>query len=124
MKYINSNNNNRGITLYLSVMIMTVLLGIALGLNSIFVGQVKTIRAMGNSAIALTAADAGIEDVLFDGNNRQNPTDKSYVFPNNKATYDVKVTAGGVGVCPITYNFCIKSIGAYLGTRRAIEVVY
>lgn len=105
----------------MALMVMTILLAMALGLSTIFIGQTKTIKQMGNSVIALCAADAGIENVLL---NRSNPIDISETFLSNGASYQVLVTVGGTGSCPAESNFCIKSIGAYLGTRRAIEIVY
>lgn len=111
----------QGTSLYLSLMIMTILLSIALGLSTIFIGQSKMIKALGNSVIAFYAADAGVEEVLI---NRTNPSDIPQTNLPNGATYQVFVTAGGVGDCASENNYCIKSIGVYLETRRAIEIVY
>ena len=115
------NKPQQGISLYLGLMIMTILLSIALGLNTIFLGQTKMIKTLGNSIIAFYAADAGMEEVLMD---RTNPLDIPQTTLPNGATYQVLVTAGGVGDCSSDYNFCIKSIGIFQETRRAIEIVY
>ncbi len=113
MKHLKSQN---GISLYLSLMVVAILLAIAFGLSSILLGQLKTIKEMGNSVVAFYAADAGIEAVLV---NRSNPVDIVQTSLGNDATYQVVVTTGGD--CP---HYCIKSIGSYLGTRRAIEITY
>jgi len=111
----------KGASLYLALMVMTIMLSIALGLGSIFIGQTKMIKQMGNSVIALSAADAGIEAILL---NRSNPVDILETSLSNGATYRVVVAVGGTGDCPAGSNYCIKSIGSYLGTRRAIEITY
>lgn len=115
------NKLQQGVALYLSLIIMTVLLSIALGLSTIFIGQSKMIKALGNSVIAFYAADAGVEEVLI---NRIDPLDIPQTTLPSGATYQVFVTAGGVGDCSSENNFCIKSIGVYQETRRAIEIVY
>ena len=110
----------KGTSLYLAVAIMTILLAIALGISSIFLGQVKVIRGLGYSVIAFYAADAGIERILL---NRDAPLDIPSTLLSNGSVYQVSVTAGGVGSCTAQY-YCIKSIGSYKETSRAIEISY
>ena len=110
-----------GSSLYLALIMMTVMLGMALGLSSIFIGQTKTIKQMGNSVIALCAADTGIEIILLD---RNNPVSIPETVLSNDATYQVIVVAAGTGDCPALSHYCIKSIGSYLGTKRAVEIIY
>lgn len=122
MKYPTPNTKHqRGVSLYLALMVTTIMLAIALGLSSIFIGQTKTIKQIGNSVIALCAADTGIEVVLL---NRNNPASIPETALSNGATYRVVVSRGGMGDCSAENNYCIKSIGSYLGTRRAIEIIY
>jgi len=122
MKHSRSNiKHQRGAALYLAIVVMTVMLAMGLGLSSIFIGQIKTIKQMGNSVIALCAADTGIETVLL---NRNNPANIPITVLSNGATYQVVVVSGGTGDCPAESNYCIKSIGNYLGTRRAVEIIY
>lgn len=114
------NKSEKGITLYLSVVIMTIVLAIALGISTIFLGQVNVMRGMGHSVIAFYAADAGIEKILL---NRASP---SYIPPtalSNGAIYEVFVAAGGSPGCAAP-NYCIKSIGSYKEVNRAIEISY
>lgn len=120
MRSINFKNQ-QGVALYLSLVVITMMLAMGLGLSAIFIGQTKTIKQMGNSVIALCAADAGIETVLL---NRNNPSNIPVTLLSNGATYQVVVAAGGTGDCPAESNYCIKSIGNYLGTRRAVEIIY
>lgn len=113
-------NKEKGVSLYLSVIIMTVLLAIALGTSSIFLGQVDIMRDLGYSVIAFYAADAGIEMILMD---RNSPSDVPETALSNGATYQVFVEPTGSGGCLASY-FCIKSIGSYKETSRAIEITY
>lgn len=113
----------RGVSLYLALMIMTILLAIALGISAIFLGQTKMVRSMGYSVIAFYAADTGIEKVLMSRITETPPEDISETVLSNGATYQVFVTEGGTGNCAAP-NYCIKSIGKYQETKRAIEITY
>jgi len=74
---------------------------------------------MGYSVIAFYAADNGIEEVLMDNST---PTAISLTELPNGATYQVTVDANGPQCDAL--NFCIKSIGTYKTTKRAIEIKY
>lgn len=121
------NKSQRGVSLYLAIIIMTILLAIALGLSTIFLGQVVMLREMGYSVIAFYAADTGIEQILM---NRGSPSNLSgYLDLNNNnakdsddSSYEVIVTAPGSD-CTAS-NFCVKSIGTYQEVSRAIEITY
>lgn len=109
-----------GVSVYLAVAILGILLSIGFGVSTIFLGQVQTMRNTGYSVIAFYAADAGIEKILLV---RDAPADIPETVLSNGATYQVFVTAGGAGGC-VASNFCIKSIGKYKETSRAIEITY
>lgn len=113
-------NQEKGVSLYLALAILSIVLAIALGVSGIFLGQVDMMRSMGYSVIAFYAADAGIEVLL---ENRSSPGSILETLLPNEATYEVIVTAGGVGDCTADY-YCVKSIGRYKGTNRAIEIEY
>ena len=118
-----SKFSQKGISLYLSIMIMVILLAIVLGISGILIGQLKMMKGMENSIIAFYAADTGIEEVLM---NRSNPTSsctKSSPCELGDARYYLEVKANGEGECNAA-NFCISSVGTYKGTQRAIEVLY
>ena len=67
MKYF---NKEKGVSLYIAVMIIAILLAIVLGAGAILLGQLKVMKGMENSIMAFYAADSGIEEVLM---NRSNP---------------------------------------------------
>lgn len=103
----------KGVSLYLALLIMAILLSIGLGISAILFGQIKIIRGIGDSVVAFYAADTGIEEVLYRG------TDVSGVLENG-ASYSAQVLSSGPG-CPAS-NYCIKSVGIFKETRRAIEI--
>ncbi len=101
---------------------MAIFLAVALGLTTILIGQMGIMRGMGDSVVAFYAADTGIERILM---SRENPPPTLGDTFSNGASYSVTVTAGGATPdCNVQYTFCIKSIGNFRGTKRAIEITY
>ena len=114
-----------GVSLYLAITVLIILLAIVLGLTAILVSQIQMVREMGYSVIALSAADTGIEAVLVDWGTPDLTPGHYNGFLGNGATYEVFVTPAG-GSCT-ALNYCIKSVGTYPsseGVRRAIEITY
>ena len=121
-----SSQTQKGISIYLSLMIMTVLLAIALGVSTILISQQKSIKGMGNSVIAFYAADSGIEKMLYDAFRgvdiaancpESNPCQATL---ENGATYSIIVLPNTDPKCSGSY-YCIKSVGEYKETKRALE---
>ena len=118
-----SGGGQGGVSLYLTLMIVATLLSVALGISAIFLGQIETIRIMGNSVLAFYAADAGIEKVLMGRSNpSSNCTEVSPCALGNGAEYHIIIQTPGPN-CLAT-NYCITSVGSYKETKRAIEVSY
>ena len=117
------NKSQKGITLYLALAIMTIVLAIALGLSTIFIGQTKMIREMGYSVIAFYAADTGIEEVLVDRANPSSICTELSPCSLGQAKYYLDIKADTDPECDAD-NFCIKSVGSYRETKRAIEIEY
>lgn len=113
MLNINKKNNKgqEGVSIFLALVIMSVLLAVVLGLNTILIGQMKISREMGYSVNAFYAADTGIEVALY--NLRQEE-----IFPWQDQEYGYQVV---IYPCDKT---CIKSVGTYRGVQRAIEAIY
>ena len=118
----------KGVSLYLALIIMTLLLALALGVSAILFGQIRMMREMGNSVLAFYAADTGIERELYEGN----ATGTSYsgyldlnengVQDDEDSVYNIWVMSSGENGCPAHINYCIKSEGVYKEARRAIQV--
>lgn len=131
---MNKNKIQSGVSLYLAIIVMVILLAVVLGLTTILIEQMKMVREIGYSVIALSAADAGIERVLVDW--AAPTTTPSYYDDSlgNGANYQVSVLRGeataGVpdpGCTGAGLHYCITSIGTYPsneGVRRAIEITY
>jgi uncharacterized protein (UPF0333 family) len=109
---------NRGVSLLFAVLILSVVLSIGLGLSVLLIQQIKTISETGHSVIAFFAADNGIEEVLT----MATTTSIAETALPNGAKYEVIVTTPGPDCA--APNFCIKSIGSYGQTKRAIEIQY
>lgn len=121
------NFSQKGVSLYLALMVMTVLLAIALGVNTILVSQIKMIKGMENSVIAFYAADTGIEKILYDASQgidiiadcpESNPCQDSL---GNNASFSIVVLPNGESGCSAT-DYCIKSVGSFYETQRAIQI--
>jgi hypothetical protein len=125
-------NNQKGLSLYLAIMVMGIILAIVFGITTILLAQLESIKGMENSVVAFYAADTGIEKALTQ---RVNPVvfdgySETFNLNGTDVSYNIEVLTGGVGNCPATKPsgnpvlFCIKSAGIYKGTQRSIEVKY
>jgi hypothetical protein len=124
----------KGVSLYIAVTVMAVLLAIGLGLSTIITIQMKMVRETGESVVAFYAADTGIERAMYklykegvsppfqftlngyldlNGNGLQD---------SGEPTYQVIGTSPGES-CSADY-FCLKSTGIYKEVNRAIEASY
>ena len=110
--------DQRGVAIILALMVMSGILGMVLGLSATIVSEIQFNRSVGFSVPALYAADSGIEKVLV---NRDSPADISQTTLSNGATFEVVVTAGGLGSCAAA-SYCIISTGMFQDARRAIEI--
>ena len=147
----NKKESQRGVSLYLAVVILAILLPVAIGLSSIVIFQFKMTRELGNSVVAFYAADSGLERTLkavFDhiDNPEENPLEPSYPGSlDNDSKYEARVVCCWSGnescyyysgaenpkQCPSglqedenckATRFCVRSVGSFKNTKRAIEV--
>lgn len=133
---LNIKKRQRGISLYFAIVVLSILLGIGVGLNEIILPQMKMIRQVGNSIFALHAADTGIEKALYclyqlecQGCERENPNS---LLPFRcsgtvgEASFKVNAIPAGESNCPTStfYFYCLKSFGTYKSTQRAVEAFY
>lgn len=121
----------------LTLGIMSVLLSAVLAVTVVVVNQVKMMKGMGDSIVALYAADTGIELALDDTLFSQSSFNGQV---GENAFYDVSVVcclnsdpdcSFGDGECPAGFTedstckgsyFCYRSLGTYMGAKRAIEI--
>lgn len=129
-----NNAKSKGAALYIALMATMVILGIALGLASLLLGQARTMRGMGNSVIAFFAADAGIERILLidakecaldarqDACVQEKARLLGTVEVSNGAFYQVTVERGGEGACAAGSMYCAQAFGSYMDARRSIRI--
>jgi len=109
-----------GVSLLFAVLVMSVVLAIGLGISLILIQQTKMMGEIGYSVVAFYAADNGIEEVL----NMTTPANIPETSLSNGAKYQVFVNTTTTDPACTATNYCLKSIGIYKGTRRAIEAKY
>lgn len=130
------NKKQKGLSIYLALVIITVFLAMGLGLTTILMSQKKMIRAMDYSIIALAAADSGVERMLYlDKECHETGCSAGYC----KTTYcsgvsethfeeDVPLTNSDAKFTISIDRDCgvqtISSGGEYMGVKRSLEVVY
>lgn len=113
------NNNQKGISVYITIIMLSVLLAVSLGLSSIIVGGAKMVDSLDGAVKAFHAADTGIEEALY-----------RIRVDNNCANFSGTLGAGSSYSVVITYTTCgsggtsIKSIGTYNTTNRKIEASF
>lgn len=112
--------SQKGVSFMFAIFILAFILSIALGTSTILVRQIKIMREIGYSVVAFYAADSGMEEVLM----MATPSSIGETQLNGSgAKYQVDVKDSSDPTCNAS-NYCIKSIGSYQNTRRAIEVTY
>lgn len=120
--------------MYFSLVVLTIILGIILGLSAMLISQIRMVRGMEHSVIAFYAADSGIEEALvllqeyFQSDlPHYGGTETIQLSGDNIATYRIEIEGGSLapggphGDCENEY-YCIRSEGEYRGIKRAIEV--
>lgn len=120
-----TTNSQKGVSLYMALMIMTILLVIAFGISTILFSELKMLRGMGESVNALYAADTGVEKILWD---TSQGIDIIAVCASPctgnlgpETTYSVIVIEAGQPGCTGASFYCIKSIGTYKETKRSVQ---
>ncbi|MDA1337707.1 MAG: hypothetical protein O3C23_03040 [bacterium] len=131
-------DKERGVALYISFMIMTTLLGIALGISSLLFSQLGILKGLGHSVFAFYATEAGLERALYidnivcAGEVEHAPclaAQFASILPqdrvlDNGASYQITAESPGDAGCPDTlgYNYCVKAEGIYEQAKRAVRV--
>jgi len=108
-------SNQKGVSIFLAIMVMSILSAVSLGLISISISGIKIAKGLENSVMSFYAANTGIERSLY--NIRKDGGTGIVSDTLDQTSYDVSVTFDD----PIT---TIKSVGTYRNTRRAIQVSY
>lgn len=105
----------------MSLVIMSAFLVLVLGLSAISFSQAQIVKEMGNSVFSFYAAESGVERALFEMKEGAMSGEYEDILGNG-ANYNVKIIETGQENCS-ALSFCIRSIGAYKNTKRAIQIV-
>jgi Tfp pilus assembly protein PilX len=131
---MNPKDSQKGVAIYLALMVTIILLAIGLGISTIIVSQMVMIREMGDSVGAFYAAETGVERVLYE--DKQCRTlgcgDLTFCAEDNTSCDKGRSSQTNIpsdtATLDYTVNFTnnvteveIQSRGSYKGTRRAIE---
>ncbi len=135
----------KGITIYLSIIVLSILLAIIFGLSIFLIDQIRMVKDMENSISAFYAADSGIEEALKVMINDENNLLPTYGPTNigGGASYTANISCCsssnsecnfygeedcpvGVGENPdcLASRYCVRSVGTAGGVKRAIESSY
>jgi hypothetical protein len=112
--------DKRGASLFLTMLIMSAVLAIAMGISKLSLGEIKVSRELPQSFVAYYAAEAGIEQGLYADlviANPQGTATNSNGYLGEGITYEITFN----GVTPAR---TISSKGLYKGTSRAVELTY
>jgi len=103
----------KGVSLYLALIIMFILIAIGLGVSLIIVSQMKMMKGMGDSVVALYAADTGIENSLYNSRRKGETGEIPGPVPLGDADYSVTQVTG---------EDRWRSVGTFKQVKRAIEI--
>lgn len=114
------NNKQKGVSILLSLLVMTAILSIAFGVSKLVIGEIKIGRNISRSVVAYYAADSAVERAIFEkriNNNELNIVDDCSINWDNGSSYGVKVQVSGG-------NIIVEASGCYNDTKRAIEASF
>lgn len=128
----------KGVSLFIVVAITSLVISIAFGLSAALISRIRVVFDVQKSISAFFAADSGTEEALYHLFKDSSPGPN---YQNNKGRFSYKtvISCGknfsgcpegrGFGrddgkLCPSKANYCLKSIGSYSGTSRAIASWY
>jgi len=132
--------DQKGVSLLFTILIMSVILSVSLGVSGVLVRQIKTIEDVGYSVVSFYAADSGVEQQLYDlyktlpeESHQSQYTDDLNII-DSSASYIVTASCSSdtldcyngfmVDESCGAVNYCITSIGTFEGTKRAIKIEY
>ena len=117
---ISKSKWQKGVSLYLALMTMSIFLALALGISVISFSQLKMTRTIGYSVMAFYASNTGIERTLYEISLGAGIGGHYAETLENGSEYIADISGPGDNCS--TPNYCIKSIGIYEDTKRAIRI--
>lgn len=125
----NKLNQQQGFSIYLVMIIVSLMLSVSLNVGTIIVSSAKMSGNLSDGVRAFHSADSGIERALYNATRDCGPPtcedqcrEFVYTFFSPNFSYDVEVNDGENGSCPVSAT--IVSEGMYKNIKRIIEVNY
>jgi len=125
-----SKKFQKGVSIYIALMVMFILLGMTLGLTAILINQLRMYKEMEKSVVAFFAADTGMERFYYEIFLSQGQIQSQYTGQVGDASYTVEFYCGSqLADCPFPQTttcgdyFCLRSVGTYKGVQRSIEII-
>jgi len=113
-------HNRKGVSLLLTLLIMTAIIAIAVGVSRLSVQEIKISRESPISMIAYYSAESGVEWAMYmDRNGGGAPSDSGQICLDANSEICYRVTTAGVSPARI-----ITSNGSYKNVTRAVELTY
>ncbi len=116
--FLNQLKEESGVSLYMAVIVVSLLLSMVLAASSILFYQLRIIKGSGNSVIAFYATDSGIEQALYDISDCLNREDNGNSCKNNGCEKD----KNGDGYCDGVENDYEKNGSIDSGNNISYEV--
>jgi len=115
------NKNQKGVSILLTLLVMTAFLSIALWVSKLGLAELKISRDAPQSLIAYYAAEAGVECQMFNDRLQRGAVcgggGKVCLDAGQQICYQVQVSGA-------TPNRTIESTGSYKQIKRAVELSY
>ncbi len=130
---IKNKKLKRGIALILTLLILTGLLALALGISTLIIREIKLSQEIANSVVAYGAADTGIERFMYGVNQESldpatcccaTGTGCTAVQPCYTATFSDSNNASYVVCTKQVLPTQVKSTGTFGSTNRSIQINY
>ncbi len=115
-------NRQKGVSLLITLLVMSALLSIAIGLSGLSIGEIQLARESPSSLVAFYAAESGVEWAMYqdraNGMASQSYSDYNFCL-NPSVGICYSVTASGTSP-----TRSIQSKGSFRNTVRSIESTY
>jgi Tfp pilus assembly protein PilX len=119
-----NNHQDKGFSIYLVMIIVSMMLSVSLNVGTIIVNSAKMSGNLGDGVRAFHVADSGVEHALYHVTRASYLCDdfNANIAENTNYAYSVVVDDGPNGTCPASSK--IVSTGIYKATKRVLEVKY
>lgn len=125
-------HSERGSIIVFSVLLLTVILTVSLGLLAIFIPKLRTVAESINSTTAIFAADSATELCIYEARKKVNYDEATSTMNDgtldNGATFTVKDLAPGGSFIQAdcsalsSSSFSFRAVGTYRAISRALEI--